>query len=557
MKSANAIPFRLRIGVTGHRELADPEAIARKVKEFVEKELPELYDDPAAVRAHLENPDRRTEIVYTVITPLAEGADRLVAHSILNIAPASRLRAVLPFPREEYLKDFASEASRREFESLYQLDADPLPPRNSLSLDNMDEKSRAQERSKAYLAAGILVVEQCDLLIAVWDGEKARGKGGTAEIIAYAEERGRPLVKIFTSGRGNEINRGAGLKWQSLNRIEEFNAHPITAEEISLYTENVYNQLFANPPGAMLDPAMLGEVRSRLLPGYARASIIAKHNRKLYHRAGQIVYLLSPVAVLAVAIGVLFRRLAPYALALEALILILILLLIFSANRMKVLKKWIENRALAEHIRAGIFTTACGFMPRSLANQAAQATILQSDDWIMRLLNEMMSGFRPPSRCSDETCSAAISFVRTMWIDEQIAFHANTFTRSDRISRFLERAGMIIFLAAIAAAIIHLLTLPSPDEIGVHLTEKLIIILAIVLPAAGASIGGFRTHGEYSRLAKRSQSMKTVLTELRSRFVYFAAPETLAEYLREIESVMLEENKDWIVLMGHIELSPV
>ncbi|OPZ76326.1 MAG: hypothetical protein BWY77_01929 [bacterium ADurb.Bin431] len=78
-----------------------------------------------------------------------------------------------------------------------------------------------------------------------------------------------------------------------------------------------------------------------------------------------------------------------------------------------------------------------------------------------------------------------------------------------------------------------------------------------MLPAAGASIGGFRTHGEYSRLAKRSQSMKTVLTELRSRFVYFAAPETLAEYLREIESVMLEENKDWIVLMRHIELSPV
>ncbi len=557
MKRENAIPFRLRIGVTGHRELADPDAIARKVEEFIEKELPDLFDDPAAVRAHLQDTAHRTDIVFTIITSLAEGADRLVAQSILRIAPESRLRAVLPLPKQEYCKDFASEASRREFESLYQLDPDPLPPRNSLFSSEMDDIGESQKRGKAYRAAGVLVVEQCDLLIAVWDGQQARGTGGTAEIIAYAEERGRPLVKIFTSGKGNEINRGAGLKWQSFSRLEEFNAHPISPEEIDLYTNNVYNKLFGNGPGAQLDPAMLGEVRSRLLPGYARASIIAKHNRILYHRAGQIVYLLSPIAVLAVAIGILFRELAPFALALEAAILILILLLIFSANRLKVLKKWIENRALAEHIRAGIFTTACGFMPRTLSTAAAQATLLQSDDWILRVFSEMMIGFRQPARCPDDTCAAAISFVRAMWIDDQIAFHADKFARADRISRFLERAGMLIFFAAIAAAIVHLLTLPSPDEIGVHFSEKLITILAIVLPAAGASVGGFRTHGEYSRLARRSQSMKTVLTELRSRFNYYAAPDTLPDFLHEIETVMLEENKDWIVLMRHIELSPV
>jgi hypothetical protein len=45
MKRENAIPFRLRIGVTGHRELADPDAIARKVEEFIEKELPDLFDN--------------------------------------------------------------------------------------------------------------------------------------------------------------------------------------------------------------------------------------------------------------------------------------------------------------------------------------------------------------------------------------------------------------------------------------------------------------------------------------------------------------------------------
>ena len=40
------------------------------------------------------------------------------------------------------------------------------------------------------------MVDRCDVLIAVWDGEPARGPGGTAEIVAYALERGRPIVHI-------------------------------------------------------------------------------------------------------------------------------------------------------------------------------------------------------------------------------------------------------------------------------------------------------------------------------------------------------------------------
>ncbi|HQG46336.1 MAG TPA: hypothetical protein PLG50_11820, partial [bacterium] len=175
----------------------------------------------------LEDPARRAEIAFTIITPLAEGADRLVTRSILRIAPSSRLCVMLPFAKPEYLKDFSSEASRREFESLYQMDPEPLPPLSAISFEGMNDKKREQERSKAYRAAGVLVVEKCDLLIAVWDGQKARGIGGTAEIIAYAEKRGRPLVKIFTNGKRSIISRGAGLKWPSLNRMEESNTNPI------------------------------------------------------------------------------------------------------------------------------------------------------------------------------------------------------------------------------------------------------------------------------------------------------------------------------------------
>lgn len=51
-------------------------------------------------------------------------------------------------------------------------------------------------RERAYEAAGRYVVDHCDMLLAVWDGRPARGRGGTAEIIAYARRRERPLAVI-------------------------------------------------------------------------------------------------------------------------------------------------------------------------------------------------------------------------------------------------------------------------------------------------------------------------------------------------------------------------
>ena len=40
--------------------------------------------------------------------------------------------------------------------------------------------------AEAYEAAGRMVLTQCDILIAIWDGEERHGRGGTAEIIEAA-----------------------------------------------------------------------------------------------------------------------------------------------------------------------------------------------------------------------------------------------------------------------------------------------------------------------------------------------------------------------------------
>jgi hypothetical protein len=39
-------------------------------------------------------------------------------------------------------------------------------------------------------------VESSDVLLALWDGGASRGRGGTAEIVAYARERGVPVEVV-------------------------------------------------------------------------------------------------------------------------------------------------------------------------------------------------------------------------------------------------------------------------------------------------------------------------------------------------------------------------
>jgi predicted flavoprotein YhiN len=51
-------------------------------------------------------------------------------------------------------------------------------------------------RDQAYAAVGRYVLEHCDVLIAIWDGQSAQGLGGTGDIVAQARQRGLPMAWI-------------------------------------------------------------------------------------------------------------------------------------------------------------------------------------------------------------------------------------------------------------------------------------------------------------------------------------------------------------------------
>jgi hypothetical protein len=166
----------LRIGVIGHRTVDDPSAAADEVRRAL------VLARSAGPGDHAIGAPVRLE----VYSALAEGADRLAAGVLLDV-PGATLVAVLPMATDDYLSDFPSPESKAAFLALLDRAA------------RVEVVGPTRSRVEGYERAGRRIVDACDAVIALWDGEPSRGRGGTAEIVAYARGSGVPVFWIGTN----------------------------------------------------------------------------------------------------------------------------------------------------------------------------------------------------------------------------------------------------------------------------------------------------------------------------------------------------------------------
>jgi nucleoside 2-deoxyribosyltransferase len=545
------ISFRVRFGVTGHRVLPEPARIMASIREVLDTRIWELFDRP------LSPEQRATPLVFTVLTPLAEGADRLVAKEVLKTSNAE-IEVVLPLAREDCLRDFAAAESKAEFEELClkARHVSVLRPQPLARAGSVAELEKEQKR--AYEEAGRHVVDHCDVLIAIWDGKPSRGRGGTAEIVAYARGKKRPLIIISSENPDQPIiEKDSGLSSRAYDRIGTFNRYPIPAGDRQAYITKIHEDLFATPEGEKLSDRVKIKIREGLLPWYVRASLIAKRNQNRYFQSGLIVYALSPLAVAAVAVGILVPSWALTAFLFEFIFLLVIYVVIRAADRRKVHKQWIETRFLVERIRSAIFLFSCGVKPAAVSLSSFRQPALRTEEWIVRTFDEIMARAGETETADRDACVDCASFVRARWIGTQIKFHASKAEKAGRLSRLLEKAGRATFLAAIGASAWHLGSFILGHRGFLPALEKPTLFLAIVLPAVGAAIGGARTHREYSRLEKRSRYMEAALHELDLRFAAVAGFNDLEALLGETERLMLQETQDWLMLMRFAKVEAV
>lgn len=159
------------IGVSGHRFLADIDRITAGVDRAL-----------FCISSSFDGP-------YTVVSALAEGADRLVVRRALACWPEMVLIALLPLEQEQYVETFRTLASRRVFKALV------------ARADEVITAPESRRKPDAFKQAGRALLDLSDVLIAVWDGSVALGAGGTGEIVAAARSQGLPLAWIQAGNR--------------------------------------------------------------------------------------------------------------------------------------------------------------------------------------------------------------------------------------------------------------------------------------------------------------------------------------------------------------------
>lgn len=165
----------LIIGVTGHIDLA-------------EADLPHLKETVRSVFDAITSQFANTPIV--VMSPLAEGADRLVAEVALEYN--LELIAPLPFSIDTYKEDFIhphqdkTEQSLQQFDHLLQQAKMHYVVTPSMVREEAEQVTgTSDERVLGYKRVCDYTAQSCHLLLALWDGvEKPGAQAGTSYTVA-------------------------------------------------------------------------------------------------------------------------------------------------------------------------------------------------------------------------------------------------------------------------------------------------------------------------------------------------------------------------------------
>jgi hypothetical protein len=153
----------VRIAISGHRGL--PEETAVLVDRAIREALAEYVPDVSGLSC------------------LADGADQIFARALLDVGGALEVTV----PAKEYRDGLPSECHAAYDELLGRAV-------RVLRLDFVESTSQS------HMTASARMLDDADVLFAVWDGQPARGYGGTADVVAEARRREVPVRVIWPEG---------------------------------------------------------------------------------------------------------------------------------------------------------------------------------------------------------------------------------------------------------------------------------------------------------------------------------------------------------------------
>ncbi len=498
------IPIDLRIGVTGHRWIPDDANTRATVRDVVERVI--------AAHSHPVLPATTTGV--TVVSALAEGADRIVAHVGLDLG--ARLEVVLPLEADDYERDFKRDASRAEFHELCA---------RAASVQVVDA---TPSRDIGYSSAGRTMADRIDVLIAIHDGEPERGAGGTAEIVRYTHSLGIPVVDVRAT-RDAATALAAPTTLPDLStvplapdaqrRLDAFNAARLTDREQRAARE-----------------AIEAEPAQPLLLYFLRADQLALRYQSRHRRAISMLYALSALAVGAVAFQHVFFESQYWLGWIEFAALVVVFAI--SLLRVSLLGRWTSARFIAERLRSAMFLSRVGGVPTFASIPGSRDEQRPGADWAGRAVREIWF------RCATTVEVDLLAEARTIASDlvqDQIKYHEKRRDRWERLQRRTTWLAIGLFGLSVVSSLAHSLNV-LPDN-----WPDVTVFVSIVIPAVAAAISGFAAQSEFGRQAMQSAH---ALRELQRLQVVLSSVQTEAEVptlLNQLDALMHGDAAEWYV----------
>ncbi|MEZ6026565.1 MAG: hypothetical protein R3E85_10335 [Planctomycetota bacterium] len=546
-----------QVAVTGHRELdaARLPPLTTRLQEI-------LGAVAAAAQAATTPGDARLSLV----TCLAEGADQLVAR--LGLELGYGLHAVLPFARQDVRRDLEERGD--EVEAF-----DDLLSRSTSALE-LDGSLR--HRPEAYARAGSLLQAHADLLVAAWDGEPARGRGGTADVVAEARQRGVPVVVVSTVSDAIPVLEGAA----SVEAVVRRTLTPFASSTADSAAQGAawadwrgegqrkgtwrwrlatrFGSLWPRLAGTRRRTASPPEPGAELgIPAALRtacedASHLARHHANLFRSAFLANFVLGTLAVGLALAGVLVlvaqlveghaghgSALAS-AFAVAELSSLLVMILIWRLGRRgRWHEKAVDYRTLAEQLRALRLGWPLGIGP---ARPEVRAHTTRESDlsthWTQHVVREVARRTGLPNVPMNDRYRQTVGASLCGTVQEQSRYHRDVATQYERLHHRLERGALLFAVGAVVPCVLHFVW-HDPR------VTSWLLALAAGLPAVAAALHGIDGQAELERLSKRSSAMAAWLDALDAP-PHDATWDQLVAQTRAVVERLLDETNDWQVL---------
>jgi len=483
MATSGRLPSFHVVGFTGHRHLADPAGAA------------------AAIRGALQSLRREGLGEWIALSSIARGSDQLFVQQTQALGLS--WHAILPLPRAEFAEDFTPAEWSAVEEAL-------------ATADHLRIIDEGGDRRDSYLDCGIETVNGADVLLAVWDGDPARGKGGTAEVVQYALSIGKPVMIIDADT--HEVRRE---NWHRLEPedpvLADLNGLP---EASSAWSINP----FRAPDYIFLFQQKCDHHATHGAPGFRRliVSTVVAHVVASIIGAAVVGYGLKLLALP-------WLELTCISFALGAAIVL--------RHKMHSHHSWVRCRLAAEFCRSALATWG---LPRA-------APLLQDFD---------LTGARGLTRALYilHTRSSAARLVPieefkqiylAKRIDDQLDYYDRQVNRAYPLYRRLAAAFSITTVLALASTAFYAVSKTLHLDMPAWISGTTYFFLPIALPAVAAAAISIISINDLQRRVARYREMQDLLRSSRAQVISCRTWNSLERVVLKTERALLQEVIEW------------